>query len=141
MLLDRLDQRRLLAADIAAGALEGLELEGLAGPQDVGPDDPERPGSLDLGLDGVDLVEVFVPDVDVPAARPDHHRAEDHPLDDEMGSAEQHLAVLEGGRLALVGVADDIGHIGALGLVPDLAPLGEGGPAGPPMPRRSDVLS
>src|SRR5262249_57514633 len=80
MLLDRLDQRRLLAADIAAGALEDLQLERLAGPHDIGPDDPQLPRPADLRLDGADLVEVFMPDVDVTSMSPDDPRAHDHPL-------------------------------------------------------------
>src|SRR5262249_33058366 len=65
MLLDRLDQRRLLAADVAAGALEDLQLEGPAGAQHVGADDPQLPRPADLRLYRVDLIAVLMPDVDI----------------------------------------------------------------------------
>ena len=73
---------------------------------------------------------ILVPDVDITLMRSDQECGQNHPLDDEVGGPQQELAVLEGRRLALVGVADDVGSIGTLALVAHFAPLAEGGPAG-----------
>ena len=43
-----------------------------------------------------------------PRVAPDDEPGQDHPLDQEVGRPADQLAVLEGARLALVGVADDV---------------------------------
>ena len=129
----RLQQRRLLAADVAAGADEDLEGEREARAQDVVAADPRAVGGLDGLLDDLDLLLVLVADVDPASSRAGDEPGEDHPLDEEVGGPADQLAVLEGARLALVGVADD--ELLEVGLRADAGPLqvgGEPGAAHPP---------
>ncbi len=65
-------------------------------------------GNLERLVDRVDLVVIFVANVDVAVFRAEEKCCDDHPFDDHVGRAQQELAVLEGRRLAFVGVADDI---------------------------------
>ena len=106
--LHRLQQRGLLAADVAAGADEGLELEGAAGAEDVGRRAARRPRRRDLVLDDLDLRLVLVADVDDAGRAPVDQAGEQHALHQQVRHVREEEAVLEGAGLALVGVADDV---------------------------------
>ena len=107
VLLDRLDQGPLLSADIAARADEDLHVERQAGAEAVRAEDAAIASDGKGLVHGVDLVVIFVANVDVSVLRPNEKGGQNHPLDDQVGRAQQKLAVLERRRLALVGVADD----------------------------------
>ena len=66
--------------------------------------------------------------IESPLGGAGHEAREDHAFDDEVRRAAQQFAVLEGARLALVGVADDILDVASLG--PDGRPFAEGREAG-----------
>ena len=100
------------------------------GAEDVRAEDTAAAGNLERLVDRIDLVVILVADVDVAAFGPEEKRREDHPFDDHVGRPQQELAVLEGRRLALVGVADDV-FLVAPGLH-DVAPFLRGRSACPP---------
>ena len=119
--LHRLDQRALLPADVAPRAREHLNLDIASPAADFRPAHPQPPGALDLALHDRDLLAIFVADVDPTAPGAGHEGGEDHPLEDEVGMAREQFAVLEGSRLALVAIADDI--LLLPGRPPDVVPL------------------
>ncbi len=97
-------------------------------PSEFGPEHAAIARNREGFVHGVDLVVIFVANVDVSAAGPNEEGRQDHTLDDQVGSAQQELAVLEGRRLALVGVADDVLLVAA-GLE-DVSPFLRGRSAG-----------
>ena len=103
-------------------------------PKTFTPKAPRLRATFERLVDRVDLVVIFVANVDVAVFRAEEKRGDDHPFDDHVGRAQQELAVLEGRRLAFVGVADDI-FLVAPGLH-DVAPFLHGRSACAPMPRR-----
>ena len=106
--LHRLEHRRLLAADVRAGADDELDVE------------PARGDRLaeDRARGRVLLAQVDVRLVGLAEA---HRRGE--PLEQELRAELHHVAVLDRPRLALVGVDDDDARAG---LAPDRVPLAEG---------------
>ena len=104
----RLQQRGFFAADVGAETVVGIQVE-----REVGPEDaiPQITGSaclrqrlLEALVDAEDLA------VNVVVARADAHRvgSDRHALDDDVRVVAQDVAVLEGARLALVRVADEV---------------------------------
>ena len=94
--LDRFDHRGFFAADISTGAAAQMNARIFG-----------EPGRFDLG----DLlgehqphVRIFVADVDVDFRRFDHPGRDQHALDEAMRIPLEIVAVLEGTRLALVGI-------------------------------------
>ena len=77
-------------------------------PNTFSPNAPRLAGNLECLVHRVDLVVIFVANVDVSEFCPEEKRGDDHAFDDQVGRAQQKLAVLEGRRLAFVGVADDV---------------------------------
>ena len=106
--LHALDQRRLLAQDVAAGRGEHLDRQPPAGAARVGPGQPGGAQRLDLAADHLLLGAVLVPDEHPAFLRPDREHPEQHALQHQVRLLGQDLPVLEGPRLRLVGVADDV---------------------------------
>src|SRR5207248_373335 len=108
---DGLQQGTLLAADVAARAFDDLQPKRQARPEKLLA--PEHFLRVAHGLpERRDLPRVLVPYVDVPFLGAKETQGQDHRLDDQMGDAEHELAVLEGARLALVAVANDMFLVG-----------------------------
>ena len=93
---ERLEQRRLLAADVRAGAAMDHQV-----------DVAEQPGAaclLERGREDVVLGRVLAADVDEDVPRLDRVRRDQAALDQPVRDAQHDLAVLERARLRLVGV-------------------------------------
>src|SRR5207245_5196883 len=100
--------RRLLALDVAAGTDEQFQLEG-EGRSENTLAQGTLLARLGDGLAGrLDFFVIFMAAVDPAHPGPHDQSGEDHALDGQVRSPPQRLAVLEGARLALVGVADDV---------------------------------
>ena len=121
MVLHRLDQRALLAADVAARADEDLDRERLPRAQHVAAAEAHRLGARDRLAADLDLLFVLVPDIDVASLGAAQPAGEEHPLDDQVRRAQQQLTVLERPRLALVAVDDD--ELPIPPSLPDIVPL------------------
>ena len=115
MALHALDQRRLLAEDVAARRGEDVDLELAARVKDVGAEQPGRAGAVKLGAHGVLLDAVLVADEHPALLGADREHPQQHPLDHEVGLLGEDLAILEGAGLGLVGVADHELRLGLLG--------------------------
>ena len=111
--LEALEQRRLLAADIGAGA--DAQLDGAVLEQAVGPRHHQ------CVLEHGDGARILGTDVDESLARAHREPADDHALEQREGVALHDHAVREGAGVALIGVAHDVLHIS--GRVMDRAPL------------------
>ena len=114
MALHALQQRGLLAEDVAARRGEDLDLQPPAAAQRVVAEDALLAQALDLGLQHLLLGAVLVADEDPALLRAGHEHPEHHPLQDEMGLLGQDLTVLERPGLGLVGVADRVLRLGLL---------------------------
>ena len=94
--LDRFDHRRLFAADVGAGAAPQMQL-GVR----------RQARRLDLGdFVGQHQAQfgIFVADVEIGVRRLDHPGRDQHAFDEAVRVAFEIIAVLEGARLALVGI-------------------------------------
>src|SRR6185312_10850088 len=112
--LERVEQRRLLAADVGAGAAVDDQLEVPVGAEDVGPEVTRLVGFGDRGVEDVGLRVVLAADEDEGVAGVGGERGDRDPLDQLVRVALHQLAVLEGARLGLVGVAAEVlGHFAA----------------------------
>ena len=126
--LEALEHRRLLAADVGAGADAHLHVEGEIGPEDVLTQPAPGPGGLDRGLHGHDGVGVLGAEVDEALGGAGGVGGDGHALEEGEGVALHQHAVGEGAGVTLVGVAADELHVG---LCPgDRPPLDAGGEAG-----------
>ncbi len=90
-------------------------------------EEPPRAGLVDRALEHVLHVEEFAADVDVGDLRPDRVAADRAPFDQQVRIALDQQVILEGARLALVGVAGDVAR---LGLLVDELPLQPGRESG-----------
>ena len=109
---ERLDQRRLLAADIGSGADVDRDVEIEAGvAQDVSAQQMLLTPPLQHRLQRLEQVAVFAAQINQAAPRTDHPCRDRHALEHGIGLPAQQHVVLEGARLAFVGVA----HHHALG--------------------------
>jgi len=106
--LHALEQRRLLAEDVAAGGDEHVELEPAPRPLHVVAEQPGGAQGRELLAQDRLLGPVLVADED-PAllAAADEH-PEQQALEHEVRLLGEHLAILEGPGLRLVGVADGV---------------------------------
>ena len=114
--LKALDERRLLAADIGAGAVVDVDVEGVV--VDVRRTDEARlVGFVHRALEGELLRHVLAADVDVAGMRPHGEGGQHAALDQEMRIVPHDLPVLAGARLRLVGVDDEVvrAPVGLLG--------------------------
>src|SRR3989454_3189890 len=126
--LERLDEARLLAADVGARAAVYPHLEVEAGAEDVPPEETLRARLGDRLLQHAPAARELAADVDVGGVAADRVRGDDDALEELVGVVLDDLAVLEGARLALVGVDGEID--GLLALLGQEAPLHAGREAG-----------
>ena len=124
---ERLEQRRLLARLVGAGAAVHVDVAVEAGPEDVLAEDPAARRPRRSRARGRLHVEELAADVDVGDLRADRVAADRAPFDQQVRIALHQQMVLERARLALVGVADDVAR---LGLLVDELPLHAGREAG-----------
>src|SRR3954463_9744597 len=106
--LERVEQRRLLAADVRAGAAVDPELERVVGAEDAVAEVALGLRLRDRLLEPGGLQVVLTADVDERARGADDVRRDDHALDEHVRRLLHELAVLEGAGLGLVGVADEV---------------------------------
>jgi len=119
LVLQHLDHRGLLAADVAARADEDLDGK------------RQHPLGLRLGDGGAharDLLGILVADVHVAAPRLQQQPGDEHALQHQVRCAQEDLAVLERARLALVAAAHDV--LLVAGRHVDVVPLLVGAAAG-----------
>ena len=92
--------------------------------------DPRLARLLDGGREDLVLREVLAPDVDEDVGGLDRMRGDEAALEQPVRYARHHLAVLEGARLGLVGIDDEVLRLGALAVDQRrLAPQWEAGAA------------
>ena len=106
--LERVEQSGLLAADVGAGAAVDDQLHLLAGAEHVLAEEAGLVGLLDRRVEDVALQVVLAADVDEAAVGPGGAGGDDDPLDQLVRVLLHQLAVLEGARLGLVGVAAEV---------------------------------
>ena len=112
--LERVEQRRLLAADVGAGAAVDDQLEVAVAAEDVLAEVAGLIRFGDGGVEDVGLGVVLAADEDEGVAGVGGDRRDRDPLDQLVRVALHQLAVLEGARLGLVGVAAEVlGHLAA----------------------------
>ena len=128
--LERLDERRLFAADVGARTAMHIDVEVEAAPLDVL---AEQAGRVELGdgrLHALRRKHQLAAHVDVGCLEAERVAGDDAALHEAMGVALHDEAVLEGARLALVGIHHEVlGHIGPLGQEGPLRTHGEAGAA------------
>src|SRR3954468_19408539 len=129
--LERVERGGLLAADVRAGAAVDPELERVVRPEDAVAEVALGLRLLDGLLEARRLPVVLAADVDERARGADDVRRDDHALDQHVRRLLHELAVLEGARLGLVGVAHEVLVHRALGQEGDLLAHREAGAAAP----------
>ena len=126
--LDRLDQRRLLAADVGAGAAVHPDVDVEPGAEGPLAQVPRGARLGDRLLEDARPAYELATDVDVGGARLDRVGGDRDPLEHHVRVVLDQLAVLERAGLGLVGVAD---QVAGAGVVPGHErPLAAGGEAG-----------
>ena len=138
--LERLEQRRLLARFVGAGAAVHVDVAVEAGAEDVLAENPPGVGLVDGALELVLHVEELAANVDVGDLRANGIAANRAPFNQQVRIALDQQMVLEGAGLALVRIARDIA---GLGLLVDELPLQSGresGAAAAAQPRRLHQL-
>ncbi len=95
----RLNQCRLLAADVGPGAVVGVELDREVAVEDVRPDDAGGPAVAQCFLEGVGGVHVLAADVVEDEPGVDGVGGDERAFDDLVGVALYQLAVFERARL------------------------------------------
>ena len=106
--LERVEERRLLAADVRPGPAVHDEVAREVRPQDPLARVPARISLRESGVEDVGLLLVLAPDVDEGVVGPGGVGADQHALDQLVRIAVNQLAVLERPRLGLVGVAAQV---------------------------------
>ncbi len=106
--LEAFEQRRLLAADIGAGADPHLHVERECRAEQREAEQAVLARRLDRPSHRPDRVRIFGADIDVAAGGADGEAGDRHALDQHEGIALHHHPVGEGAAVALVGVAHDI---------------------------------
>jgi hypothetical protein len=138
--LERVQQRRLLAADVAALAVHDLHVEGGAALADFA-EDAGRAGLGGRVLDGATSLRVLLADVHVPAGRSDGVRGDRHRLEHAVRVVLEDEAVDVRAGVTFVGVAHDVLLVVASVVHgPPLAAGGERGATTPAQRRPLDLL-
>src|SRR5947208_14934149 len=119
--LEGLQQRRLLAANIAPWAVKNLEGEITQ--------EPSRLALTQRLVQRLTLTGIFMAQIDNDLSRSHHKGSDSHALNDEFRQVLQKHAVFKSPRFTLVGIAEDVFHL-ARGVAHQL-PLGAGGKACP----------
>ena len=104
---EALQQRRLLAADVGAGAVVHVEIERKA-VHVVLADQLRLIGLIDRGLQPLALADELAAHVDVAGVRAHREARDQAALDQQMRIVPHDLAVLAGAGLGLVGVDDEV---------------------------------
>src|SRR5262249_13356541 len=136
--LERGNEPRLLAADVGAGAAvdDDAVLEPRA--EDARSQEPVRFRRAHRLREDAPGLDVLAADVDEGRVAADCVGGDEHPLDQRVGIALEDVAVLEGPRLALVGVDDEIDR--ARAFLRDEAPFGGRREARAPEPAQVRLL-
>ena len=135
--LDRVEDRRLLAADVRAGAATDLELEAKAASKDVVAEEPRVPRLIDGVLHPFGRQPILTANVEVAVLAAGRERGDGERLDDRERIAFEEYTILERPGLALVGVADDV--VWSHGLAGDRSPLSPGRERGAASPEELRV--
>ena len=139
--LERVEQRRLLAADVGAGAAVDDQLQVAVGAEDVLAEVAGLIRFGDRGVEDVGLRVVLAADEDEGVADAGGERGDRDPLDQLVRVALHQLAVLEGARLGLVGVAAEVlVDAAAAGQEAGLLAHREAGAAAAAQPRLFELL-
>ena len=112
--LERLDEAGLLAAYVGAGAAVDEDVAAVAGAQDVRADKIGGTGLGDRALEDAGALGELAADVDVGLLHVVGEAADHDPLDHLVGILVDDVAVLEGARLRLVRVDDQVDGLAAL---------------------------
>src|SRR6266581_4341738 len=108
LVLDGLEQRRLLAADVPARADEHAHVEGQVRAEDAPTEQAVATAGGQLALEMFGLRLVLVAYIDDALVGADDEAGQNHALDHQMRHVIEDEAVLDGPRLALVGIAHDV---------------------------------
>ncbi len=103
----RLDQRTLLAADVAAGADENGDRKGAPKRGGIVAAKTQLLGAPDRLATGLNLLGVFMADVDESLGGLGDQPRNDHAFDHGMRHLQKDLAILERARLAFIAVDND----------------------------------
>src|SRR5579872_4147872 len=122
-------QRRLLAADIGAGAVGDVEVERPA-VDIVLADQLGLIGLIDRGLKMLALTDELTAHIDVTGMRAHREACEQATLDEQMRIVPHDLAILAGAGLGLVGVDHEITRTPVLGFLRHEGPLHAGRESG-----------
>ena len=106
--LERVDERGLLAGDVAAGAGVHEQLEAPGRAEHMGAEIARGLGLGDGPLQALGGQHVLAAQKNVAAARLDRIARDDHGLDQLMRGAFHEQAILEGAGLHLIGIADQV---------------------------------
>src|SRR5262249_42543881 len=106
--LEAFEQRRLLAADVGAGAVVHDHVVIVARAAGVLAEQPRLVGLIDGGLQTLLLSNEFATHIDVTRARAHRGTRNQAALDEEMRIVPHDLAILAGAGLRLVGVDDEV---------------------------------
>ena len=139
--LERLDERRLLACFVRAGAAMHVDVAVETAAEDVLPEEPGAIGLLDRALERFLHVVELAADVDVGDLGADRVAADRAPFDEQVRIALHEHVILERARLALVSVARDVLRLRRV--LEDelpLEPRRESGAATAAQPRRLHLL-
>ena len=105
--LDQGEQGGLFSADVGAGSLD-REVKGESAAANVFPEPPGLAQFDDGGVDALEGVGIFRPDVENPHGCATIPARRDHPEEDAVGLLLHQIAINVGPPVALVGIADDI---------------------------------
>ncbi len=119
------DEGGFFAADESPGALADLDVEGEAGPQDIGSQEARFPGLVDGQGQALHRQGIFMAHVDVALVGADGVSPDDHAFQDGVGVALHDGPVHEGPGVAFVPVADQVFDVP--GHLPAEAPFAPGG--------------
>ena len=137
--LEAVQERGVFPADVGPRPAIDTDVEAPSGPQDVRSEIALSPRLGQGSLEDRKGVGILLPEVDVSRIGIDGVTGQDHALDKGMGIPLHDIAVLEGPRLPLVGIRDDI--VG-FGILPDRLELlrgREGAPSPSGQPRSLDL--
>ena len=136
--LERVEQRRLLAADVGARTRVDHDVEVEARAEDVLAEEPGGVGLAYGARDPTDDVRNLAADVDEGVVRADGVGRVDAALDEGVRVVVHERDVLAGTRLRLVTVDDEV--VGATGVLRDEAPLHAGREACASAPTQAGLL-
>ena len=135
--LDRVEERRLLAADVGAGAAAKLDVEADAVAHHVVAEEAVHAGLVDGVAKPSVGQRVLAAQVEVAPLAAGREAGDRHRLDQRERVALHHDAVLERARLGLVGVADQVmRRTGRRATASHLRPVGKAAPPRPDEARR-----